>query len=68
MRVKIEDAARILERPPQFIRIGLQRELFPFGFATRGEWCRKYTYFINPAQFANYCGMSIQELERRLSR
>ncbi len=68
MKVKITDAARILERPEQFVRVGIQRGLFPFGFATRGEWSKKYTYFINPADFATYCGMTLNELERRLSR
>lgn len=65
MKIKIKDAARILEVSEQFVRIGLQRKLFPFGFAIRPYLGQKYTYFISPAQFAEYTGLTMQELEKR---
>lgn len=66
MKVTTHDAARILEKSEQFVRIGLQRQLLPFGFAMKRDGCRKFSYFINPAQFAAYCGVTLADLEGRL--
>lgn len=66
MKVTTHDAARILEKSEQFVRIGLQRQLLPFGFAMKRDGCRKFSYFINPHQFAVYCGLSTKELEGRI--
>ena len=66
MKVTTHDAARILEKSEQFVRIGLQRQLLPFGFAMKRDGCRKFDYFINPAQFAAYCGVTLADLEGRL--
>ena len=65
MKVTTHDAARILEKSEQFVRIGLQRQLLPFGFAMKRDGCRK---FINPHQFAVYCGLSTKELEGRIKQ
>lgn len=66
MRITIKEAAHILERSEQFVRIGLQRNLFPFGFAMKRTGARKFDYFINPSQFAAYCGVTLADLEGRL--
>lgn len=66
MKVTTHDAARILEKSEQFIRIGLQRQLLPFGFAMKRSGASKFDYFINPAQFAAYCGVTLADLEGRL--
>lgn len=68
MKITIKDAAHVLERSEQFVRIGLQRNLLPFGFAMKREGARKYDYFINPSQFAAYCGVTLADLERSLSQ
>lgn len=68
MKVTIKEAAHILERSEQFVRIGLQRNLLPFGFAMKRDGCRKFSYFINPHQFAVYCGLSTKELEGRIKQ
>lgn len=68
MKVTVKEAAHILERSEQFVRIGLQRNLFPFGFAMKRSGARKFDYFINPAQFAAYCGVTLADLERSLSQ
>ena len=65
MKITVKEAARVLERSEQFVRIGLQRKLFPFGFAIRLYLGQKYTYFISPARFAEYMGLTMQELEKR---
>lgn len=57
-RISVAEAAKIMGVSPQFIRIGLQRNLLPFGFATNmGGGCR-YTYYINPKEFQEYLGLS----------
>lgn len=66
MKVTTHDAARILEKSEQFVRIGLQRNLLPFGFAMKRSGASKFDYFINPAQFAAYCGVTLADLEGRL--
>ncbi len=66
VKVTIKEAAHILERSEQFVRIGLQRNLLPFGFAMKMDGSRKFCYFINPAQFAAYCGVTLADLEGRL--
>ena len=66
MKITIKEAARILERSEQFVRIGLQRNLLPFGFAMKRTGARKFDYFINPSQFAAYCGVTLADLEGRL--
>lgn len=66
VKVTIKEAAHILERSEQFVRIGLQRNLLPFGFAMKRSGASKFDYFINPAQFAAYCGVTLADLEGRL--
>lgn len=68
MRIRTRDAARILEKSEQFIRIGLQRQLLPFGFAIKQDGRSKYDYFINPHQFAEYCGISMMDLKGLLGK
>ena len=57
-RISVAEAAKIMGVSPQFVRIGLQRNLLPFGFATNmGGGCR-YTYYINPKEFQEYLGLN----------
>lgn len=54
--VSIADAARILGKSPQFVRIGLQRQLLPFGVAV--QMSSKWTYHISPKLLEEYAGKS----------
>ena len=50
-------AAKCLNQSAQFVSIGLQRGLLPFGVAWRNKGVgRRFTYYINPIQFKNYVG------------
>lgn len=51
----IADAARLLGKSEQFVRVALQRGLAPFGFATKITG-GKYSYHISPKQFKEYQG------------
>jgi len=53
--ITVKDAARCMGKSDQFIRIGLQRGLLPFGNAVPGMGDR-WNYYINPAKFREYVG------------
>lgn len=42
----------------QFIRVGMQRNLLPFGFAVKNKskWC----YYISPVKFTEATGIKLQ--------
>ena len=72
MKVTLRDAACIVQKNYQFIRIGLQRGLLtvagePIGVAIVKTPTRKRTdYFINPVLFAKWAGISMDELREKL--
>jgi len=45
----ITEAAHAMGKPEQFIRVGLQRGVFPWGYAVKLE--KHYSYFINARRF-----------------
>ena len=61
--VPVNDAARIMGKSPQFIRIGLQRGILPFGVALKTEDSnQQYDYYISPKQFAEYTGYKFDDI------
>lgn len=52
--IKVSDAARILGKSEQFVRIGLQRNLLPIGTAI--QMSNKWTYHISPKLLQEYVG------------
>ena len=52
--VPIKEAARLLHKSEQFIRVSLQQGTAPFGFATRKEGKTKYSYHISPKKLNEY--------------
>ena len=64
VRVSIATAARLMNKGQQFVRIALQRKLVPFGFAVKlQEDGERFDYYINTAQFCEYLGITVEELE-----
>ncbi len=61
--VSITLAAKVMDKCPQFVRIGLQRDRLPFGTAVKMS--SRYTYYINPKQFCEYVGISEKELDEK---
>jgi len=53
--MKVTECAKLLNKSPQFVRIGLQRGLLPFGVAFRINGS-KYTYHISEAKVYEYLG------------
>lgn len=54
-RIGTRQAARCLGKSEQFVRIGLQRGLLPFGNAVPGTG-NNWNYYINPVKFREYVG------------
>ena len=53
-RVSVKDAARMLGVSQQFVRIGLQRGILPFGVAVKMS--DRYTYHISENKLEDYLG------------
>jgi len=57
LNVKVSDAAKMLGKSEQFVRIGLQRGLLPIGTAVKMS--SKWTYHISPKLLKEYVGEDI---------
>lgn len=53
--MKIAEAAEIMGKSKQFLRVGLQRGIFPFGYAVKMS--SKYTYHISKSKLYEYLGV-----------
>lgn len=55
VKMTVTECARLLNKSPQFVRIGLQRGILPFGYAMKltGD---KYTYHISRKKVHEYIG------------
>lgn len=60
-KLSIEEAALVMGKSKQFVRVGLQRGLLPFGTAVKMS--SKWTYYISPAKFYDYVGEEVVEEE-----
>ena len=54
-KISVREAARCMGKSDQFVRIGLQRGLLPFGNAVPGTG-NNWNYYINPSKFREYVG------------
>ena len=64
VKVSVARAAQLMNKGQQFVRVALQRNLVPFGFAVKiDEDGSRYDYYINPKQFCDYLGITEKELE-----
>ncbi len=63
--ISVKQAAEIMGKNQQFIRIGLQRNLLPFGTALKtNDRNRRYSYYISPELFKRYTGVDINEIDK----
>jgi hypothetical protein len=61
MTMSVIECAKLLNKSPQFVRVGLQRGLLPFGVAIKMNG-NKYTYHISEAKVYDYLGVKKEEL------
>lgn len=52
--MKVTECAKLLGKSPQFVRIGLQRGILPFGYAIKMS--SVWTYHISEAKVYDYLG------------
>lgn len=52
--IPVEKAAKLMGKSEDFIRVGLQRGILPFGSAVKLS--SRWTYYINPKKFYDYIG------------
>lgn len=52
--MKVAECAKILGKSEQFVRIGLQRGILPFGYAVKMS--SKWTYHISESKVYEYLG------------
>lgn len=50
----VKECARLLNKSPQFVRIGLQKGILPFGYAVKMP--SVWTYHISDAKVYEYLG------------
>lgn len=58
-KITPEECAKYLDKSPNFVRLGLQQRVFPWGYAVKTTDTH-YDYFINRKKF-----MEIEGFERR---
>lgn len=56
LSMTVQEAARLMGKSQSFIRIGLQRNILPFGYAVKTGKDR-YSYFISREKFAEATGI-----------
>lgn len=58
-RLSVVETADLMQVSPQFVRVGLQKGVFPFGYAVKmsGRW----TYFISRQKFVEHTGIQVME-------
>lgn len=57
-KISISKASSLMGKSEQFVRIGLQRQILPFGNAIQGKGGR-WSYYISPKLFEEYTGIKI---------
>lgn len=61
-KVTVKRAAEILGKSQQFVRIGLQRNILPFGVAMQMPGKTTYTYHMSPKKLCDYAGIKEEDL------
>ena len=70
-KIMPELAAAMMGKAPQFIRVGLQRNLLPFGNAVpvgKAGPRPRYSYYISPALFMAYTGFTEEEIKEAAAK
>jgi hypothetical protein len=53
----VKKAAKLMGKGEQFVRVGLQKGIFPWGYAVKTS--SQYTYFISAAKFTEHTGIPV---------
>ena len=58
-RLTVKEAAELMNCTQQFIRVGLQRNFFTFGYASKTS--TRWSYYISRQKFEEVTGIKIEE-------
>ena len=58
-RLSVKQAAKLMGASEQFIRVGLQKGILPFGYAVKNK--SKWNYCIPAAKFTEETGIVVPE-------
>lgn len=58
-RLTVKETATLLECSEQFIRVGLQKGILPFGYAVKMS--KVWTYVITKQKFEEVTGIEVKE-------
>lgn len=58
--ITIAEASKLMGVSRQFIRVGLQKGIFPFGYAVQVS-ADRFTYFISKQKFLEHTGISVMD-------
>lgn len=56
----VKEAARLMGKDAQYVRIAIQRGMLPFGIAIKGTG-ERYSYYISRKQFQEYTGINVTQ-------
>ena len=56
-RLSVETVAKLMNVSEQFIRVGLQKGVFPWGYAVKMS--SQWTYFISKEKFKESTGIQV---------
>lgn len=57
-RLTVSQTAKLMNVSEQFIRIGLQKGVLPFGYAVKMS--NQWTYFISSKKFTEHTGIQVK--------
>ena len=57
-RLTVSKSAKLMNKSERFVRIGLQRNLLPFGIAIKTS--SKYAYYMSSKKFSEYKGITFK--------
>mgnify|MGYP003370073149 CR=1 FL=1 len=63
--VRAQEASRILNIPPQELRVGIQRGRFKFGDAIKNKGCSRLRYTVNLYKAAEELHIPLEEVKER---
>lgn len=63
-RITTVEAALILDKSPQFVRVAMQRGVLPIGIVTKMS--SVYCYYISPKMLEEFTGLDVKEELRKI--
>ena len=61
MNVPVKVAARVYEKDPAWVRMGLREGWLPIGVATKSSDGKRYNYYISPRLLFEHTGFSYEK-------